>query len=94
MVVRRRRDRLEELGAALANVNVHPVVGELGTDAGVEAVADVCHAHAMPSEPVARKVSLHDEVDTKLDRSAQDAARLIRSFGSPQMPGSVMRIAP
>jgi uncharacterized protein len=42
VVVGRRRDRLEELVAALPNVKVHPLVADLGTDAGVEAVADVC----------------------------------------------------
>lgn len=42
VVVARRRDRLEELVAALPNVNVRPLVADLGTDAGVEAVADVC----------------------------------------------------
>jgi uncharacterized protein len=42
VVVGRRRDRLEELVTALPNVKVHPLVADLGTDAGVEAVADVC----------------------------------------------------
>jgi short-subunit dehydrogenase len=42
VVVGRRRDRLEELVAALPNVKVRPLVADLGTDAGVEAVADVC----------------------------------------------------
>ena len=42
VVVGRRRDRLEELVAALPNVNVRPLVADLGTDAGVEAVADIC----------------------------------------------------
>ena len=42
VVVGRRLDRLEELVAALPNVKVHPLVADLGTDAGVEAVADVC----------------------------------------------------
>jgi uncharacterized protein len=42
VVVGRRRDRLEELVAALPNVEVRPQVADLGTDAGVEAVADVC----------------------------------------------------
>ena len=42
VLVARRRDRLEELVAALPNVKVRPLVADLGTDAGVEAVADVC----------------------------------------------------
>ncbi len=42
VVVGRRLDRLEELVAALPNVKVHPLVADLGTDTGVEAVADVC----------------------------------------------------
>jgi short-subunit dehydrogenase len=42
VVVGRRRDRLDDLVAALANVEVRPLVADLGTDAGVEAVADVC----------------------------------------------------
>jgi len=42
VVVGRRRDRLEELVAAIPNVKVCPLVADLGTDAGVEAVADMC----------------------------------------------------
>lgn len=42
VVVGRRRDRLEELAGELANVKVSPLVANLGTDAGVEAVAEVC----------------------------------------------------
>jgi uncharacterized protein len=42
VVVGRRSDRLEELVVALPNVTVRPLVADLGTDAGVEAVADVC----------------------------------------------------
>ncbi len=42
VVVGRRRERLEDLVAALPNVNVRPMVADLGTDAGIEAVADVC----------------------------------------------------
>jgi uncharacterized protein len=42
VVVGRRRDRLEELVAALPNVKVRPKVADLGTDAGIEAVADMC----------------------------------------------------
>jgi uncharacterized protein len=42
VVVGRRRDRLEELVATLPDVEIRPMVADLGTDAGVEAVADVC----------------------------------------------------
>jgi uncharacterized protein len=42
VVVGRRRDRLEELVAALPRVSVRPLVADLATDAGVEAVAEVC----------------------------------------------------
>jgi short-subunit dehydrogenase len=42
VVVGRRRERLEELVAALADVHVHPLVADLGTHAGIEAVADIC----------------------------------------------------
>ena len=42
VLVARRRDRLEELVAELPNVKVRPLVADLGTDAGIEAVADVC----------------------------------------------------
>jgi short-subunit dehydrogenase len=42
VVVGRRRDRLEELVAALPNVTVSALVADLGTDAGIETVADVC----------------------------------------------------
>jgi uncharacterized protein len=42
VVVGRRRDRLEELVVALPNVKVHPLVADLGTNAGVETVAGVC----------------------------------------------------
>ncbi|HEY9682870.1 MAG TPA: SDR family NAD(P)-dependent oxidoreductase [Oculatellaceae cyanobacterium] len=42
VVVGRRIDRLDELVATLPNVKVRPLVADLGTDAGVEAVADVC----------------------------------------------------
>jgi hypothetical protein len=47
VVVGRRRDRLEELVTALPNVNVHPLVADLGADAGVEAVAEVCEREAL-----------------------------------------------
>lgn len=42
VVVGRRRERLEALVTALPNVKVRPLVADLGTDAGVEAVANVC----------------------------------------------------
>ncbi|CAM3185149.1 Short-chain dehydrogenase [Deinococcus saxicola] len=42
IVVGRRRERLEELVAALPNVQVWPLVADLATDAGVQAVAEVC----------------------------------------------------
>ena len=42
VVVGRRLDRLEDLIAELPNVEVLPRVADLGTDAGIEAVADVC----------------------------------------------------
>jgi short-subunit dehydrogenase len=44
IVVGRRRDRLDELVAALPDVSVRPLVADLGTDAGVKAIADVCAA--------------------------------------------------
>jgi uncharacterized protein len=44
VVVGRRRDRLEELVAALPDVEVRPMVADLGTDTGVTAVADACAA--------------------------------------------------
>ena len=47
VVVGRRRDRLEELIAALPDVEVRPLVADLGTDAGVEAVAAVCEREAL-----------------------------------------------
>lgn len=48
----RRRDRLEQLVAALPNVEVRTVVADLGTDAGVETVAHVC-----TTEPVTMLVN-------------------------------------
>jgi short-subunit dehydrogenase len=42
VVVGRRRDRLDELVAALPRVKVRALVADLATDAGVETVADVC----------------------------------------------------
>jgi short-subunit dehydrogenase len=47
VVVGRRRDRLEELAADLSDVTVRPLVADLGTDAGVQAVADVCAGEAL-----------------------------------------------
>lgn len=47
VVVGRRRERLEELVAMLPNVEVRPLVADLGTDAGVEAVAEVCGSEAL-----------------------------------------------
>lgn len=47
VVVGRRRDRLEELVSVLPNVKVRPLVADLGTDAGVEEVADVCAREAL-----------------------------------------------
>ena len=44
LVVGRRRDRLDELVAEFPNVGVRPLVADLGTDAGVKGVADVCAA--------------------------------------------------
>lgn len=42
VVVGRRRERLEELVAELPDVNVRVLVADLGADAGVQAVAEVC----------------------------------------------------
>ena len=42
LVAGRRRDRLDELVAALPDVQVRPLVADLGTDTGVAAVAEVC----------------------------------------------------
>jgi short-subunit dehydrogenase len=47
IAVGRRRDRLEELVAALPDVEVRPLVADLGTDAGMEAVAEVCAAEEL-----------------------------------------------
>jgi short-subunit dehydrogenase len=44
VVVGRRRDRLDELVAALPDVDVRVLVADLGSDAGVKTVADVCAA--------------------------------------------------
>jgi short-subunit dehydrogenase len=42
VAVGRRRDRLDQLVAALPDIDVRPLVADLGTDAGVEMVAGVC----------------------------------------------------
>src|SRR5262245_53784838 len=42
VAVGRRRDRLEELVRALPGVEVHTVSADLGTDAGIETVAELC----------------------------------------------------
>lgn len=42
VVVGRRLERLEELVAALPHVAIRPLVADLGTDAGIRAVAQVC----------------------------------------------------
>ena len=42
IVVGRRRERLEELVDAFPDVNVRAVVADLGTDPGIDAVADIC----------------------------------------------------
>jgi short-subunit dehydrogenase len=47
VVVGRRRDRLEELVSMLPHVKVRPLVADLGTDAGVDAVAEVCAAEEL-----------------------------------------------
>ena len=52
VAVGRRRDRLEQLVAALPNIEVRPVVADLGTDAGVETVANIC-----ATEPVTMLVN-------------------------------------
>lgn len=52
LVVGRRRDRLEELVAALPDVGVRPMVADLGTDAGAAAVAGAC-----ATEPVTTLVN-------------------------------------
>jgi short-subunit dehydrogenase len=52
LVVGRRRDRLEELVAELPDVEVRPMLADLGTDSGVEAVAE-----AAATEPVTMLVN-------------------------------------
>ena len=52
VAVGRRRDRLEQLVAALPDIELRPLVADLGTDAGVETVARVC-----ATEPVTMLVN-------------------------------------
>ena len=47
VVVGRRRERLDELVAALPNVRVRALVADLGVDAGVKAVAEVCEGEPL-----------------------------------------------
>jgi hypothetical protein len=47
VVVGRRRDRLEALAVEFPKVEVTPLVADLATDAGVEAVAEVCAREAL-----------------------------------------------
>jgi short-subunit dehydrogenase len=47
VVVGRRRERLEELVAEFPKVGVRPLVADLGTDAGVKVVAEVCATEAL-----------------------------------------------
>lgn len=42
VVVARREDRLTALATSLSNVTIRPLVADLATDAGIDAVADVC----------------------------------------------------
>lgn len=42
IVVARRRERLDELAAALSGVRVEAVVADLATDGGIDAVAELC----------------------------------------------------
>ncbi|MCW2756457.1 MAG: short-chain dehydrogenase/reductase [Nocardioidaceae bacterium] len=52
VVVGRRSERLEELAAALSQVDVRPVTADLATDEGVDAVAEIC-----ASEPLTMLVN-------------------------------------
>ncbi|MGI8609255.1 MAG: SDR family NAD(P)-dependent oxidoreductase [Candidatus Dormibacteria bacterium] len=47
MVVGRRRDRLTELAAALPQVAVTVVVGDLSTEEGIDRVAELCQSHPL-----------------------------------------------
>jgi short-subunit dehydrogenase len=42
VAVGRRRDRLDELAASVTAVKIQPLVADLSTDEGIEAVAEVC----------------------------------------------------
>ena len=52
VIVARRTERLSELAASLVNVAVRPLVADLSTDEGIEAVAQVCS-----TEPVTMLVN-------------------------------------
>lgn len=52
IVVGRRRDRLDELAAELSDVKVRVLVSDLGTDEGIQAVAETC-----ASEPLSLLVN-------------------------------------
>jgi NADP-dependent 3-hydroxy acid dehydrogenase YdfG len=54
VVVGRRRDRLEELVAALPEVEVRPMVADVGTDTGIEVVADVRAREESPCSSTTR----------------------------------------
>jgi len=47
IVVGRRGDRLDELVAAFPQVSVRPLVADLATLAGIEAVSNVCHSEPL-----------------------------------------------
>ena len=47
VVVGRRRERLDALVAEFPKVHVRPLIADLGTDAGIEAVAEVCASEAL-----------------------------------------------
>ncbi|TIX50931.1 SDR family NAD(P)-dependent oxidoreductase [Alteraurantiacibacter aquimixticola] len=47
IAIGRRRERLDALVTELANVEVRPIVADLGIDAGVEVVADLCAAESL-----------------------------------------------
>jgi uncharacterized protein len=47
VVVGRQADRLDELAASLSTVTVRAVVADLSTDAGVDAVSEICAAESL-----------------------------------------------
>jgi uncharacterized protein len=47
VAVGRRSDRLEELAVSVTDVKITPLVADLSTDKGIEAVADVCASQAV-----------------------------------------------